>query len=131
MSITSACYITSATICIVKVNCGFLLYLPLCCLPLLLQMATLERAEQLLEELRVASYEAGQNDLKEVREFAAQQGCDYELTWWDVAFWAERLREARYEMNDEQLRPYFALPSVLEGLFKVWEAYMVLCLYRA
>ena len=36
-----------------------------------------------------------------------------------MSFWAERLREARYDLNEEELRPYFALPSVLEGLFQV------------
>lgn len=31
---------------------------------------------------------------------------------WDMTFWAERLREARYDLNEEELRPYFALPTV-------------------
>jgi oligopeptidase A len=82
-------------------------------------MATLDKAEQLLEELRAAAYPAALNDLQEVREFAASQGEAAELKWWDVAYWAERLREARYELNDEELRPYFSLPAVLDGLFKV------------
>ena len=38
---------------------------------------------------------------------------------WDGAFWAERLREERYSYTDEELRPYFALPAVLDGLFAV------------
>lgn len=33
---------------------------------------------------------------------------------WDVSFWAERLKEAKYALEEEQLRPYFALPNVLE-----------------
>jgi hypothetical protein len=41
------------------------------------------------------------------------------LKHWDVSFWAERLREAKFNITDEQLRPYFALPNVLDGLFKV------------
>jgi oligopeptidase A len=44
---------------------------------------------------------------------------------WDVAFWAERLREAKYDLKDEELRPYFALPAVLDGLFKVGLGYRV------
>jgi oligopeptidase A len=36
---------------------------------------------------------------------------------WDVAFWAERLREERYAYSEEALRPYFPLPRVLDGLF--------------
>ena len=46
------------------------------------------------------------------------QGFEGKLRHWDVTFWAERLREARYELTDEQLRPYFALPNVLDGLFQ-------------
>lgn len=82
-------------------------------------MATLDKAEQLLEELRAAAYPAAQRDLDEVKAFAKEQGEQEELKWWDVAYWAERLREARYELNDEELRPYFSLPAVLDGLFKV------------
>ncbi len=47
------------------------------------------------------------------------QGFNEEVHHWDVTFWAERLREAKYEISDEQLRPYFSLPNVLEGLFQV------------
>ena len=34
------------------------------------------------------------------------------LKWWDVSFWSERLREAKYAINEEELRPYFSLPQV-------------------
>ena len=47
------------------------------------------------------------------------QGFSEEVRHWDVTFWAERLREAKYEISDEQLRPYFSLPNVLQGLFQV------------
>lgn len=83
------------------------------------KMASLDGAEKLLGELRAAAFPAAKRDLAEVREFAASQGEDRELLWWDVAYWAERLREARYELNDEELRPYFSLPAVLDGLFKL------------
>jgi oligopeptidase A len=60
-----------------------------------------------------------QADLADAQAHAAANGHDGELLWWDVAFWAERLREAKYDLKDEELRPYFALPAVLDGLFKV------------
>lgn len=47
------------------------------------------------------------------------QGFKEELRQWDTSFWAERLREDKYNITDEELRPYFALPNVLEGLFQV------------
>lgn len=54
-----------------------------------------------------------------MKAHAAAAGEKEDLLWWDVAFWAERLREAKYDLKDEELRPYFALPAVLDGLFKV------------
>ena len=47
-----------------------------------------------------------------------RQGFEGDLRHWDITFWAERLREARYQLTDEQLRPFFALPNVLDGLFQ-------------
>jgi oligopeptidase A len=38
---------------------------------------------------------------------------------WDTAFYAERLRQERLQLAEEELRPYFPLPRVLEGLFKL------------
>jgi oligopeptidase A len=75
--------------------------------------------ERLLEELRRASFQAAQHDLQDLKDFArAQQAPEAEdLRHWDLAFWAERLREHRYAFNDEELRPYFPLPRVLGGLF--------------
>ena len=54
------------------------------------------------------------------------QGFSEEVRHWDVTFWAERLREAKYEISDEQLRPYFSLPNVLQGLFQVRWAVLLL-----
>ncbi|EFJ49660.1 hypothetical protein VOLCADRAFT_104239 [Volvox carteri f. nagariensis] len=83
------------------------------------KMASLDKAESLLEELRSASHAAAEKDKQEVQEFATSQGFEGQLEWWDVSYWAERLRESKYNISDEELRPYFALPNVLEGLFKL------------
>jgi oligopeptidase A len=81
------------------------------------KMATLDTAEGLMEELRAASWDSAQADLKEVQQFARDAGETVELRQWDIGFWAERLREAKYAITDEELRPYFSLPNVLEGVF--------------
>ncbi|KAL6770448.1 hypothetical protein ACKKBF_B31305 [Auxenochlorella protothecoides x Auxenochlorella symbiontica] len=58
-------------------------------------------------------------DLRDVQAFAAGRGFQGDLAHWDVTFWAERLKEDKYSISDEELRPFFALPNVLEGLFKL------------
>jgi oligopeptidase A len=79
--------------------------------------------ERLLEELRQASFAAAAQDLEDLKTFASSQGAPEanDVCLWDVAFWAERLREHRYAFNDEELRPYFPLPRVLDGLFALAE----------
>ncbi len=76
--------------------------------------------EQLLEQLRDASFGAAQRELVELSEFARDHSefpQSDDLALWDVMFWAERLREERYAYSEEELRPWFPLPVVLEGLF--------------
>jgi oligopeptidase A len=54
------------------------------------------------------------------REFAALEAfAGRELSAWDVAYYAERLKRERFDVSEESLRPYFPLPRVLEGLFAV------------
>ncbi len=78
-----------------------------------------EAVEALLEELRRASYDAAAKDLEELKAFAASKGAQEanDLQPWDTSFWAERQREEKFAFSAEELRPYFPLPQVLEGLF--------------
>jgi oligopeptidase A len=75
--------------------------------------------EALLEDLRKPGYEGAQQELAELKDFAASKNVPegIDLKHWDTSFWAERFREEKYALNDEELRPYFPLPQVLEGLF--------------
>lgn len=78
-----------------------------------------DAVNRMFDQLRTASFQAAQKELQEVTELAQQQGHSGELAHWDVAFWAERLRELRFAFTDEQLRPYFSLERVLQGLFSL------------
>ncbi len=84
------------------------------------KMATdVEAVEKLLEELRQSSYSAAVAEFAELKEFAKEQGSSTlgDLQHWDTSYWAERQRETKFNFTVEELRPYFPLPQVLEGLF--------------
>jgi oligopeptidase A len=65
---------------------------------------------------------AAKKELEEITALAKENGGEAyagidKLEPWDVTFWSERLKESKFDMTDEELRPYFALPAVLEGMF--------------
>ncbi len=82
-----------------------------------------ETVDGLLADLRKVARPKAEQELAELTAFARQRSGDpaLALALWDVPFWAERLREERFSYTDEQLRPYFALPRVLDGLFALAE----------
>ncbi|KAL0450084.1 UNVERIFIED_CONTAM: Organellar oligopeptidase A, chloroplastic/mitochondrial [Sesamum latifolium] len=85
------------------------------------KMATVEKAEELLEKLRSASWNPAVQDMEDLKTFSKNQGASEadNLNHWDISFWSERLRESKYEINEEELRPYFSLPKVMDGLFSL------------
>jgi oligopeptidase A len=58
-------------------------------------------------------------EMAELRRFALEQDGLEQVEAWDVPYYSERLRESRYAFSQEELRAYFPLPSVLQGLFAV------------
>ncbi|XP_048128506.1 organellar oligopeptidase A, chloroplastic/mitochondrial-like [Rhodamnia argentea] len=86
-----------------------------------MKMATVDKAEELLEKLRSASWDAAVQDMEDLKYFAKSQGAKEsdDLSHWDINFWSERLRESKYDINEEELHPYFSLPKVMEGLFNL------------
>lgn len=82
---------------------------------------SVESVEALLEELRGVSYDSAAKELEELKAFAASKGGEEanNLQHWDISFWSERQREEKFAFNSEELRPYFPLPQVLDGLFSL------------
>ena len=75
--------------------------------------------QKMFAELVQAAREHARADLDALRQLAEASGQVEPLAHWDVPFWAERLREQRFEFTDEQLRPYFPLHRVIDGLFSL------------
>ena len=73
--------------------------------------------QELFETLRRASWQPAETNMRDLEQLAADSGFSEPLKHWDIAFWAERLREKRFDYTDEELRPYFSLDRVLDGLF--------------
>lgn len=59
-----------------------------------------------------------ERDVADLREHASSLGMS-DIEPWDIAYLIDSLRRTRYELDDEDLRPYFPLPHVLEGLFEI------------
>ncbi|MFG6104300.1 M3 family metallopeptidase [Leptothoe sp. EHU-05/26/07-4] len=83
--------------------------------------SSVNAVEELMEELRSASYDAAVKELQDLKVFALAHNASTtnDLKQWDIPFWAERMREQEFDLNDEALRPYFPLPQVLNGLFEL------------
>ena len=75
--------------------------------------------QQMFDRLLAASHEVAKRELEEITDLAQQNGHAGPLSHWDIGFWAERLREQRFDFTDEQLRPFFSLDRVLIGLFEL------------
>ncbi len=69
---------------------------------------------QFLRDMATAARPAATRELAELEAFAGRR-----LDAWDITYYSERLQEERYNISQEELRPYFPLPRVLDGLFRV------------
>lgn len=72
---------------------------------------------EFLNKILKASKPAGQKDVAELSEFAKNLDGLTEIKPWDVAYYSEKLKEEKYAFNEEDLRPYFKLENVVEGVF--------------
>lgn len=75
-----------------------------------------------LADLRDRLLPAFKRENIELEAFAKENGASLPLAPWDTAFWSERLRKAKFDFDDEILRPYFPSTYVVAGLFEVANA---------
>jgi oligopeptidase A len=74
-----------------------------------------------LQDLAERSLPMARQDLEAVRMFAADEFGVNDLEAWDVPYYSEKLRQARYAISQEELKPYFPASRVLPGMFAVVE----------
>lgn len=72
----------------------------------------------LLNELLKAYSDAAHSDCHEIEAFAKEiEGADFELQPWDWLYYSNKLKEKKYHIETELLRPYFELGKVKKGIF--------------
>ena len=81
--------------------------------------STTDEVMDFLENLAIKSKHQGEEDYQELNDFAASEYSQTDLQAWDLAYYSEKLKQSRYAISDEQLRPYFPESKVVEGLFEV------------
>ncbi|MEI7446378.1 MAG: M3 family metallopeptidase [Burkholderiales bacterium] len=74
-----------------------------------------------LRDLAARAKPSARRDMDELRAFAKETLGLEPLQAWDIAFASERLKEARYAFSDNEVKQYFQLPRVLDGLFGLIE----------
>lgn len=77
-----------------------------------------QTVNEFIQKLLEPSLLAAKAEVKELYEYARANGFeDSEIQPWDFGFWSEKLKDARYSINDEQLKPYFRLESCIDAAF--------------
>tara|TARA_R100001377_G_scaffold80876_1_gene60039 strand:+ start:607 stop:2658 length:2052 start_codon:yes stop_codon:yes gene_type:complete len=80
---------------------------------------SVERVNDFLADLATLAVPAAQAEFEELSDFALQEHGISALQAWDVAYYSEKLRKRNFDISQEELRPYFPLAKVQEGLFAI------------
>jgi len=89
---------------------------------------SVESVAELSGIIAAKSLPAADKELAEITAYARENGGEAfseaniaKLEPWDITYWSKKLKEARFEITEEEKRLYFALPAVLEGMFSLVE----------
>lgn len=83
-------------------------------------VGSLPRLQRFMDDLRQAVLPAAKADLEQLKALAAEVGIEGPVMPWDIAFLSEQLKQQRYSFDSEQLRPYFPLEAVRQGIFALY-----------
>lgn len=77
-----------------------------------------EQVEGFLRDLAEKATPAAKRDLEQLKAEARAQGIE-NIEPWDTAYLAEKVKQAKFNLSQEEIRPYFPLPKVIDGLFNI------------
>ncbi|NJY63149.1 M3 family metallopeptidase [Salinimicrobium sp. CDJ15-81-2] len=82
---------------------------------------TPEKVNSFMEELLEKAKPAAQKEFSELENFAKELDGIDRLEKWDASYYSEKLKQKLFDLDDEQLKPYFELNNVINGVFLVAE----------
>lgn len=82
---------------------------------------TPEKVNSFLQELLEKAKPAAEKEFEELTAFAKDLDAINHLEKWDGAYYSEKLKQKRFNLDDEKLKPYFELKNVIQGVFTVAE----------
>lgn len=74
---------------------------------------------EFLRELSAKSKPAAEAEFAELCQFALDQYSASEVNAWDISYYSEKLKEHKFSISEEELKPYFPAPHVIGGMFEV------------
>ena len=76
-----------------------------------------ENVYDLLDKLLAAYKPIAKKEYSEVQDYADKNGAYFKLQPWDWSYYSEKLKDEKYSVNDEMLKPYLELENVKKGIF--------------
>lgn len=73
----------------------------------------------LLSQLWTPALKRAKGEVAQLQAIIDKEGGNFKLQPWDWSYYAEKLRKEQYDLDDEQLKPYFSLENVKQGIFTV------------
>lgn len=80
---------------------------------------TPEMVYKLLDELKTYSLPAAKKEIADLETFAHKNGLSGKLERWDYAYYSEKQMKALFNLSTEELKPYFKLENVIQGVFEL------------
>jgi peptidyl-dipeptidase Dcp len=81
--------------------------------------ATPARARELLEAVWTPAVERVREEVADMQEIARAEGHDITIEPWDYRYYAEKVRQARYDLDQDEIMPYLQLDRLVDGMFWV------------
>ncbi|MCF0192071.1 MAG: peptidase M3, partial [Prevotella sp.] len=80
---------------------------------------TVSNAEDLMYKLWEPAKKKVEEEVRDMQALADKENAGIKIEAWDYAYYQEKVKKERFNLSDDDLRPYFALDSVVKGMFYV------------